>query len=517
MVLLASLVQLDEYPLQFGHEEGVMKALHATLALLWGVAASAGAQEGVLLPQVRGPLPVSDASFPLLAANRTQESVDLAALGWVEEEYLVSGTANVYDWTESGGIGALATDAPYGTRVLLRRPADPARFNGTVVVELLNDARVYDWAFLWALSWQYFVEQGVAWVGITHTPQAAAALTTFDPVRYAGVGFPNPVPDELCGPQNTASPFEEGLQWDIFSQIGALLKSDSAGAPLAGFDVDYLYLTSHHGQAGTYANTLHRSAILASGKPVYDGYLLESSDTTMRLRRCGSAPTAGDPRQVVRNAGVPVIRIVPQGEALNAAGSRRDDSDAPADPFRQYEIAGAPRMDKLYFLHLPLIEDQLRAGQPVSNGKWPYDYTCTPDIDLLDFPIKRYIVNGAFANLDRWVRSGTPPPRAEPLAIRNAGSAEAAFETDQHGNVLGGVRHTYVDVPVARYAGSSPPRCGTIANRQSLGWTVLQQLYGGPDNYAAQVAASVESMRAQGWITDSDAVRLQEELETAGL
>jgi len=492
-------------------EKCVMKKLLALFGLGL-LSCSAWAQQAVPLPQVRGPLPVTADSFPLLAASRTQEAVDLAALGWVEEEYLVSGSASVYDWEDQTRIGVITADAPYATRLLLRRPADPARFNGTVVVELLNDARVYDWAFLWALSSTYFVEQGVVWVGITHTPQAAEALKTFDAVRYAGVGFPNPRPDETCGPQNTTSPFEEGLQWDIFSQVGALLKSGAASAPLAGFDVQYLYMTSHHGQAGTFASTLHGNALLASGKPVYDGYLLESADATMRLRRCGSAPAAGDPRQVARNVGVPVIRIVPQGEALAAAVSRREDSDTASDPFRQYEIPAAPRMDSLYFRHLPLIEDQVKAGQPVSNGKWPYNYRCSPDIDLLDFPLKRYLVNGAFANLDRWVRTGKLPPRAERLAIRNPGTPEAAFETDVHGNVRGGLRHTWVEVPVARYAANSPGGCNTLASREDFGWALLQELYDSPDNYVARASASVDAMLAQGWITASDAARMRAEL-----
>lgn len=485
------------------------KSCWLLLALASGISL---AQPTVPLPQVRGPLAVTDSSRPWLSADRTQQPVALAPLGWVEQEFLVNGRANVYDWAANAALTTLVTAAPYATRLLVRRPADPASFNGTVVVELLNDARVYDWAFLWALSWQHFVDEGVAWVGITHTPQAIEALKRFDAARYGELGFANPVPGEQCGSPATTSPLEEGLQWDMISQVGTLLKSDSAGAPLQGFNVEHLLLTSHHGQAGTYANSLHRTAREADGTPVYDGFLLESSDTVMRLRRCGSAPAAGDPRQVVRNAGVPVIRIVPEGEALGASASRRDDSDAPADPFRQYEIPAAPRMDKAYFDYLPLIEDQLKSGQPVSNGKWPYDYRCEPDIDLLELPIKRYLVNGAFANLDRWVRTGTPAPRADRLNIVNAGTNQAGFERDEHGNVRGGIRHPYVDVPTARYAGNSPPRCGTIASRQPFAWPVLQQLYGDAAGYATQATAAVTTLQNEGWITDRDAQRLQQQL-----
>ncbi len=486
-------------------------------ALLLGLSQGAAlAQPAVPLPTVRGPLPVSEASRPWLAASHTQTPVDLASLGWVEEEFLVSGSASVHDWAPGEGLLTVSANAPYGTRLLLRRPGDPARFNGTVVVELLNDARVYDWAFLWALSWQHFVDEGMVWVGISHTPQAIEALKRFDAERYAGLGMANPTPAEACGQPATTSPFEEGLQWDAISQTGALLKAGLPGGPLQGFAVQRLILTSHHGQAGTYANSLHPQARLTDGRRVYDGFLLESADATLRLRRCGSAPAAGDARQVVRNAGVPVIRIVPEGEALAASATRRADSDDPADPFRQLEIPAAPRMDRLYFEHLPAIADQLRAGQPASNGKWPYDYRCEPDIDLLDLPIKRFLVNGAFANLERWASEGTPPPRAERLQIADPGTESASFVRDEAGNVAGGIRHPYVTVPTARYSGNSPPRCATIANRQPFGWARLQQLYGSPDAYAARVAAAVEQLERERWITPRDAGRLLEALTAPG-
>ena len=49
---------------------------------------------------------------------------DLGKQGYVEEEFFVSGKANVYDWPASGGPAVIkSSDAPYTTRVLVRRPA----------------------------------------------------------------------------------------------------------------------------------------------------------------------------------------------------------------------------------------------------------------------------------------------------------------------------------------------------------------------------------------------------------
>lgn len=55
---------------------------------------------------------------------------DHAPHGYVEEQYFVSGTARDH---LNGGA-----DAPFTTRVVVRRPLDPARFNGTVWIEWLN-------------------------------------------------------------------------------------------------------------------------------------------------------------------------------------------------------------------------------------------------------------------------------------------------------------------------------------------------------------------------------------------
>lgn len=80
----------------------------------------------VPLPAVIGPIAVTDTSFPQMSAARMQTVVDLAASGYVEEEFFVSGTANVYGWPEAGTLAILTTGAPYTTRILVRRPADPA-------------------------------------------------------------------------------------------------------------------------------------------------------------------------------------------------------------------------------------------------------------------------------------------------------------------------------------------------------------------------------------------------------
>ena len=175
------------------------------------------------IPAVKGPISVTADSYPFGAANRTIAPQDLAGVGYVEEEYLVSGLANVYDFDANGKVVVKTPHAPYTTRLLVRRPVSPQKFSGTVVVELLNPTAMYDLDFQWQYAGEYFMEHGDAWVGITSKPVTAKALKIFDPGRYGAVSMANPLPpDQTCPkpvsllPDSTPET-ENGLIWDITS------------------------------------------------------------------------------------------------------------------------------------------------------------------------------------------------------------------------------------------------------------------------------------------------------------
>ncbi len=53
-------------------------------------------------------------------------------------------------------IVAIEEDVPYTTRLIVRRPVDPRRFNGTVVVEWWNSTAGFDTAPSWDPSAEYF-------------------------------------------------------------------------------------------------------------------------------------------------------------------------------------------------------------------------------------------------------------------------------------------------------------------------------------------------------------------------
>ncbi len=447
-------------------------------------------------PKVTGPIPVTADSFPFLAANRNLQQIDLPKVGYVEEEFIVSGAANVYDWGADGSLTVKTPNAPYATRILVRRPADPARFSGHAVVELLNPARRFDWGMMSGYLRDSLIERGDAWVGIT-MPASAKALQKFNPSRYASLSFANPNPSEACGAgRGNAAPAtsddEDGLKWDMIAQVGAALKSKT------GLNARYLYMTAQGADVQTYLAAIQPNAKLENGKPVYDGFLIKTPGGVGRIRRCAPAVPPADARQKIANAGVPVMLVVAQGEIGEAY--RRPDSDDPNDRFRIYEVAGAAHIDKWAYRDMPGFPDQLAAiGTPgQGTADWPFNVRCEPEILLQEHPLLKYVLDGAVANLELWASKGIAPPKAERITIQ--------------GDVVnGGVRNPWVDVPAATYTTTTagPGTCRELGRTIPYDWARLEALYGNHKNYAEKVAQSVDRMVKERWITESDAQKIK--------
>jgi hypothetical protein len=289
----------------------------------------------VAVPRVSGPIPVTPDSRVFMAALDSQTPLNLPAYGYVEEEFFVSGMANVYDWAPSGAVTVRTANAPYTTRIVVRRPINPARFSGTVWVEMLSPARGYDLAENWGYTNYYLMDHGDVSLGITMFPRTIQALKKFNPKRYATMSMANPVPTlKPCrqAGNNYDYEMEGGLRWDMAGQVGALLKSDVPSRPLAGFKVERVFF---YGQTGgdmpAYVSAIHPLANLANGKPVWDGYMIKDSGGPIALNQCDDRPGAGDQRRIIRNVSVPVIRLLVENSVLGIYDARRPDSDEPGD------------------------------------------------------------------------------------------------------------------------------------------------------------------------------------------
>src|SRR5262249_45018090 len=96
----------------------------------------------------------------------------LDGTGYEQHEDVAAGPATSYK-----PVGALGGDgrwtcepdaqAPYRTRIIVRRPSDPTKFNGTVAVEWLNVSGGLDADPDWTTLHEELVRSGAVWVGVS--------------------------------------------------------------------------------------------------------------------------------------------------------------------------------------------------------------------------------------------------------------------------------------------------------------------------------------------------------------
>jgi hypothetical protein len=469
--------------------------------------------ETVPVPKSTGAIPVTATSVPFMAANKNLQATDLAKYGYVEEEFILSGTSNVYDWAADGAVTVKTPNAPYAIRILVRRPANNSKFSGTVNVELDNAARRYDWAMMWGYGKDYWLEHGDAWVGIPQ-PAALDSFKKFNPTRYAALTMANPTPNAACpGAKGGPAAFEEGLRWDIYSQVAAALKSNAAGQPMAGMNVKRVFLTTQAVDITTYINAFHDRARLANGKPVYDGYLVRNPPVPARANQCAPAIAATDPRRQIKDIDVPVISVSAQGEVPNSMKARKNDSDDPKGRYRLYEIAGAAHIETFAYAGLPSFDEQNQLGLAQGTPDWPFNIKCEPEIPLSQHPLLMYAFHGAYRNLDEWVAKGTAPPKAPRLETREDGT----LALDQFGHAIGGVRSPWVDAPIATYFATStgPGTCAELGHSKQFDSARISQLYPSAKAYAAQVNESVDKAVKGKFFLESDGKKMKADLGKA--
>jgi len=464
---------------------------------------------------VVGPIAATAQSYPFGAADHTRTPQDLRELGYVEEEYFFGGTANVYDWPATGPAVVRTANAPFTTRILVRRPADARRFSGTVVVEMLNPSNRMDLNIGWAISHKQWVRQGDAWVGITAKPISIVALKNFNAERYAALSWANPLPlsdrrncETVAG--DSARSTENGLVWDIHRQVAQWLRSGHTSNPFAAATrsaVERLYAWGYSQTGGflyTYINAIHPLDVKEHGQSLFDAYFIGVSSGPVPINQCSTRPEGDDPRRVIRNVGVPVVRVMTQSDYLRGIAGRRPDSDEPQDRFRNYEIAGSGHATPDELLFGPAVMDIEKAGIMV------------PPMSCNEGPRSRFpnsvAFNAIYRNLDEWVRKGIAPPRAEPIEVENGRPV-----LDQYGNVQGGVRSPFVDVPTAQWSGTStgPSFCSIAGHEKPFDATRLKQLYPTSAAYAQAVRRSVDALVAARFVTTEDGADLVRAAERA--
>src|SRR4051812_6710043 len=121
-------------------------------------------------PTIIGPLPVNATpgagltrDYPFFA---TEPQFDLTGAGYREEEFFVQGMATAYNTPSMADGVVVSTGNPYKTRILVKRPANPRKFNGVVLVEWDNVTSGYGTPLHWQYSADYLTREGYVYVGV---------------------------------------------------------------------------------------------------------------------------------------------------------------------------------------------------------------------------------------------------------------------------------------------------------------------------------------------------------------
>jgi hypothetical protein len=449
-------------------------------------AATGGPASGttVPVPEVRGPIP-SRPGTP----DRTffASDLDLPARGYVEQEFFYSGRANVYDATVAPGIGArptpsptanvVSTGHPYTTRMVVRRPARPEKFNGTVVVEWLNATSQYDVEALWFRTHEFLIRDGYAWVGITAQSapitNPALGLKAFGPARYGGLDL------TAGGTLTTGDP----LSFDVYAQgLQAVRKAGVLGGRRDGVrTVVAAGVSQSAGRVSVFAN-----AIQPRSEPVADAALLYVGGEKLRpdLR-------------------MPVFKVLSETEYTAPPSANEISSLQPDTPrMRTWSVAGTSHSDWASFA---VRYSLLRRDQPTAPLR---DNCARPSRSRIP---DRYTLSAAIHWLAAWARRGVPPPTSPRIALAADG---VTVLRDERGNALGGIRLAPFAVPVALDTGvnENPPGgaglCFLNGTHIPFDRATLDALYPDRQTYLRQFIRAVARNVRDGHVLPADAVEM---------
>ncbi len=445
------------------------------------------------------------------AAPDFMRDYDLATLGYEETEYLVEGTAASYllagERTSDGRWEVTpGADAEYRTRIVVRRPTDPARFSGTVVLEWHNVSAGIDAAPDWTFTHRHLAARGHAWVGVSAQKVGIDGggftegmhLKILDAARYGGLVHPG-----------------DAWSFDIFTQVGRLLRRPGSENPLRGLEPTQLLAVGESQSAAclvTYVNAVDPHARTFDGYLVHGrpgaGVAIDGVFTPSRLVEGLEATRqaiASRGERVRDDARVPVLVLQSETDVILLGGGLAAQPDSAH--IRVWEIAGAAHADTYtvrggraddgtlspaHLAHLLRPRTDLVMGQterPINAG-----------------PQQHYVSHAAVAHLARWAAGGEPPPSAPRLEVDGEG---IGFQLDARGIARGGVRTPWVDVPTAVLAGLGQD--GEYFFSVLFGCTdpyddaTLASLYpGGRAEYLDGFAASLDECIAAGFLLAED-------------
>jgi hypothetical protein len=462
-------------------------------------AATAGPPDAAIAvptPTVEGPITSGNGKIVVQSSN-----FDLANVGYEQAEYFISGTAHSYasatpladdgKWTvtENGS-------APYKTRIVVYRPIDPKKFDGTVSVEWLNVSGGIDSGANWTMSHLEQIRKGMAWVGVTaqqigivggaNKLIASQALQNADPERYGSLTHPG-----------------DQFAYDIYSQAAQAVRKDAATVlgrlrpkrlVAVGESQSAFYLTS-------YANAF------AQRTKLFDGFLVHSRSGGAAQFDGSSANAHTDGSIRIRSdLDIPVLVLTTESDLLQLkyVKARQPDSKY----FRDWEIAGTSHYDTYSLSFGPKDDGTIDADAgffdtmiTTVSSPYPGIVDCTQPINA---GAQTYVVRAGVAAMNRWVTAGQAPPHAARLQLD---ATSEAFVLDDNGNARGGIRSPHVDAPIATLSGlgqSGTSFCFLFGTTTPFDAAKLATLYPSHAAFVKAWNAATDKAVKAGFITAVD-------------
>jgi hypothetical protein len=414
-------------------------------------------------------------------------SLDAEDIGYVEEEYHLAGEAAAYR-----PVGALEPDGywaveagkgiAYTTRILVRRPRAPRRFNGVVVCEWANVTLGYE---LIVGEPAFFPELGAAYVSISAQPvgvhgfsDQSIALKPWDPERYAHLTIPG---DSFC--------------YDIFSQAARAVGPKRGGAvdPMGGLDVREVVALGVSQSAGrllSYLNAVQPLERVFDAAAIVIGFGRGTGfgeEGQVRLPEPGTltavsppAPAPSYPTRLRDDLSIPVMMLNTETEALACFAVRQPDTAK----FRYWEIAGASHGSAAWAFEYRQALMKARDGIPhVEAPRNTLDWM--PNLEA------------ALHHLVAWMRGGAPPPEQPRIEISGS---PPKITRDAHGNARGGVRLPELEAPIASYHPGDYTKLQLGGATSPLSADQLHRLYPRHRDYVDRVRQAAEAAQRAGVI-----------------
>jgi hypothetical protein len=119
-----------------------------------------------------------------------------------------------------------------------------------------------------------------------------------------------------------------------------------------------------------------------------------------------------------------------------------------------------------------------------------------------------WALDAAVRALNRWLTSGSPPPRASFQATTH--DSPVVYKLDANGNVLGGVRTPQVDAPIAALGsqGNTGGFCILFGSTVPFSAAHLASLYKSHRQFVVAWSGAIRRDRADGFLLPADAAEL---------